>query len=298
MKLKALSLLISFSSNYSEQYNLDAPTQMIYLKLWEIWNLARRPDRFCVDNKRLMKLARIKSDSVLISRRKILIDLKLIQYIPSSKRGIASTYVLLKNYTENDINTASTTTSTNTSLTASTTASEIETLESANNKDFGDIDTNDTSTTASTNTNLTASTTASTIKSIKSIRDNIYIYLSQNAQEALDFLAQNLAFYPSLTTQQVLYDCVKTYGLPQTMKAMQRTIERENISEQGFMKYARQILENWQAEGKKEIKNANFNKTGRKNVGGYKRRAPPKNAADTAPEEFSKISGWGDYEEG
>lgn len=119
--------------------------------------------------------------------------------------------------------------------------------------------------------------------------NNIYIYIQRHAKIALDFLAQNVTSYPSLVTQQVLYDCVKTYGEEMTLKAMRRTIEHGDISEQGFMKYARKILQNWETKG--------FKDNGATKVGAGTRRTASKNAAENNPSAFAEISGWDDYDD-
>ena len=256
MELKAHNLLNSFNDNYAEQFNLDEKTQLLYFKLVYIWNKARRPEVFYVDNKRLMELARINSDSSLISRRKILIKLNLIKYTPSKKRGQASSYSLLKNYHDNF---ASTTTSTNASLTASTitstTASKNKTLEANNDKGLRTHHDNFASTNASpitspiTSTN--ASENASHNKSNRDIENNIY-FLYTHAHEAIDFYKNNVAVDLSPNALMVLLDCVEVHGKDDTLRAMQETqINMSHLKDVAFMKYARGILRSWAKYGKK-----------------------------------------------
>lgn len=262
MELKAHNLLNSFNDNYAEQFNLDEKTQLLYFKLVYIWNKARRPEVFYVDNKRLMELARINSDSSLISRRKILIKLNLIKYTPSKKRGQASSYSLLKNYHDNF---ASTTTSTNASVTASTitstTASKNKTLEANNDKGLRTHHDNFASTNASpitspiTSTN--ASENASHNKSNRDIENNIYIYnnardnnISPAESQVLIFyqnrICSNLGGTPGANEIACLREYAQVYGAEQTIQALKKALQSSRKL-QGiyFVKYVGGILIGW-----------------------------------------------------
>ena len=220
MELKAHNLLNSFNDNYAEQFNLDEKTQLLYFKLVYIWNKARRPEVFYVDNKRLMELARINSDSSLISRRKILIKLNLIKYTPSKKRGQASSYSLLKNYHDNF---------------ASTNASPI------------------TSPITSTN----ASENASHNKSNRDIENNIYIYnnarddnISPAESQVLIFyqnrICSNLGGTPGANEIACLREYAQVYGAEQTIQALKKALQSSRKL-QGiyFVKYVGGILRGW-----------------------------------------------------
>ena len=207
-----------------------------------------------------MELARINSDSSLISRRKILIKLNLIKYTPSKKRGQASSYSLLKNYHDNF---ASTTTSTNASVTASTitstTASKNKTLEANNDKGLRTHHDNFASTNASpitspiTSTN--ASENASHNKSNRDIENNIYNNarddnISPAESQVLIFyqnrIGSNLGGTPGANEIACLREYAQVYGAEQTIQALKKALQSsKKLQGISFVKYTGGILRGW-----------------------------------------------------
>ena len=256
MELKAHNLLNSFNDNYAGRFNLDEKTQLLYFKLVYIWNKARRPEVFYVDNKRLMELARINSDSSLISRRKILIKLNLIKYTPSKKRGQASSYSLLKNYHDNF---ASTNASVTASTITSTTASKNKTLEANNDKGLRTHHDNFASTNASpitspiTSTN--ASENASHNKSNRDIENNIYNNarddnISPAESQVLIFyqnrIGSNLGGTPGANEIACLREYAQVYGAEQTIQALKKALQSsKKLQGISFVKYTGGILRGW-----------------------------------------------------
>lgn len=218
MELKPLSLINSFN-RIAEQYDLDIETQIIYFKLWSLWNEARRPENFSIDNKRLMKLTRIKSDSVLVSRRKKLIELNLIEYVPG-KKGQSSNYSLIDTASKN----------------ASEYASKSASKNASNNKSNRDIE-----------NNILFFNSACA-------RDNT---ITQTESQVLNFYQGEIVSALGGTMGAGEISCLReytqVYGADKTIRALQKSLQcAGNLKGIALVKYAGGILRNWATYGEQE----------------------------------------------
>lgn len=256
MELKPLSLINSFN-RIAEQYDLDIETQIIYFKLWSLWNEARRPENFSIDNKRLMKLTRIKSDSVLVSRRKKLIELNLIEYVPG-KKGQSSNYSLIDIASKNASEYAS--------KSASKNASKNKTHEANSDKGLQEQCDNIASKYASKSASKSASKNASNNKSNRDIENNILFFnsacardntITQTESQVLNFYQGEIVSALGGTMGAGEISCLReytqVYGADKTIRALQKSLQcAGNLKGIALVKYAGGILKNWATYGEQE----------------------------------------------
>ena len=262
--LKPLSLINSFNK-IADENNLDIETQMIYYKLWSLWNETRRPDSFSIDNKRLMELTRIKSEKLLVNRRKKLIELNLINFVPG-KKGQASTYNFLdcsKNCSKNG--------SENCSEYRSKNCSKNELSESApplaSESTFSENCSENCSEYRSKNCSENGSENCSHNKSIKrDIENNILFFNSACARD--DIITQTesqvLNFYQGEIVSALggtmgageiscLREYAQVYGADETIRALKKSLQcAGNLKGIALVKYAGGILRNWATYGEQE----------------------------------------------
>ena len=260
--MNPLSLINSFNF-LAEERKLDAETQMIYFKLWHLWNKYRRPEKIFIDNKKLMSLTRIKSECVLIRKRKILLGLDLIKF-ESGKKGIVSAYSLV-NDSKNDSESVSESVSESDSKNDSANYSEKYSKKLNSNKALHDIDTKSDSKKYSKSDSKNDSESVSesvsesdrlnkSIKSIRDIENNKYIFL-KNARGIVAWYNDNVNTQISQSAMQVFGECVELYSEADTLQALQEAVKSVELKDVALAKYTRGILKNWKIYGKGAKKN-------------------------------------------
>ena len=236
--LKPMSLIISFRKNFVQQYKLDSDTQVLYWVLWDKWNYLRRPETFNMDNQKLMIETGLKNYNRLNDKRKKLIELGLIKYIPSKTKGKASIYSLVKNYEEKpNLNQNQ-----KTNLKANLNKSQELNID-ATSYGFNEEKPN-------LKANLNQNPMPNHNKSNRDIENNIYFFINTHARGIIDWYHANVNINLSPNAMHIIAECVELYGESDTLDALKESVKSVSLTDIALLKYARGVLKNWKVYGK------------------------------------------------
>lgn len=270
MDLKPLSLMIAFRSNYADK--LDNDTQILYWILWDKWNYFRRPERFNIDNNTLLTEANLKNYNQLNDKRKKLIEIGLIEYIPSKTRGKSSTYRLLKNYHENPLPNPNQNPiqNLNTNLKPNPITNLNETDKTNNDANSYDVNSVNSNLKPNLNTNLLPNPNQNLKpnpnKSNRDIENNILFFnsacardntITQTESQVLNFYQCEIVSALGGTMGAGEISCLReytqVYGADKTIRALQKSLQcAGNLKGIALVKYAGGILRNWATYGEQE----------------------------------------------
>lgn len=251
MELKSLNLITSFWTNHASKLDNDA--RALYSVIWNKWNRFGRPDLLKIDNKTLMNEANISSYKTLINKRKKLINMGLIKYIPNKTRGTCSCYGMVKNYYSRNTNGYIN------EDTNGNTNEDTNTLDKLNNDNsYSDLKNTQSNTDEYTNSYTKGNTRGQhNNKSNRDIENNIYIYnnarddnISPAESQVLIFyqnrICSNLGGTPGANEIACLREYAQVYGAEQTIQALKKALQSSRKL-QGiyFVKYVGGILRGW-----------------------------------------------------